>query len=129
MCKLSHRRLVLLLDIALVLLLLLVWPLSNWMLDVLPDCVVAQKGYLCPACGSTRCIQALLQRNLPLAFRLHPLLCLLLFHLATMVLFLHLGWLADCKPCRRVFRLLTDYRLFIVWGIAYALFGILRNIL
>lgn len=129
MCKRSPKIRILLLDLALILLLLLAWPLSKWMMDVIPDCIVAQQGYLCPACGSTRCIQALLQLQLAPAFRLHPLLCLLVFHLAAMVLFLNLGWVAGLDACRRVFRLLTDYRLFIAWGVAYALFGILRNIL
>lgn len=119
---------ILLLDAAIILLILLAGPLSSWMMDALPNCIIAELGYLCPACGSTRCVRALLNADFASAFQLHPLLCVLVIHLSAILLFLNLGWLADWKPCRHIFRLLTDYRIFIGWAAAYVLFGILRNI-
>lgn len=128
MYKIPRPLLIVLLDVGILLLVLLAVPLSSWMMDTLPNCIVAELGYLCPACGSTRCVRALLSADFASAFRLHPLLCILLAHLSAILLLLNLGWLANLNPCRRAFRLLTDPHIFIGWAVAYVLFGILRNI-
>lgn len=123
------RGRILLLDILLLLLLLSAGPLARCMIRALPDCPVAQLGYQCCACGSTRCLLALSQLQIGQAFTFHPLLCVLVFHGFLGLVALNLGHLANIHPFRSFFRLLTDYRAIIAWAIAYGLFGLLRNIL
>lgn len=125
----NRRSQILLLDFAIVLLAILARPLAAWMIEVLPDCFIAEMGYLCPACGSTRCLLALSRLQIGQAFTYHPLLCILGFYGALGLLALNLGYLAGIGFFRRLFRLLTDYRAIITWAIAYGLFGLLRNIL
>lgn len=120
---------ILLLDILLLLLLLSAGPLARWMIHVFPDCPVAQWGYQCCACGSTRCMLALSKLQIGQAFTFHPLLCILVFYGSLGLVSLNLGYLAGVQLFRKLFRLLTDYRAIIAWAIAYGLFGLLRNIL
>lgn len=123
----SRWKRILLLDLCIVLLALLAAPLSSWMLRALPNCFVAELGYLCPACGSTRCVQALSRGQLSLAFSLHPMLCVSLVYLAAVLLFLHLQVFCPKPWSRRIFAGLTHWKTISLWGICYGLFGLLRN--
>lgn len=127
MRKIPRFSRLLLLDLGILLLILLAGPLSAWMLDVLPGCFVAELGYLCPACGSTRCVQALSRGELALAFSLHPMLCISLVYLTVLLLFLHLRVLWGKRWCSCIFAGLTHWKTISLWGLCYALFGILRN--
>lgn len=119
---------IVLLDLALCVLALCLQPLARWMMAVLPTCPVAQLGYLCSACGSTRCLLALSQLQLAQAFAFHPLLCLLALYSLLGLLALHLGYLANIQPLRRLCKAMADYRVIIAWAVAYGLFGLLRNL-
>lgn len=117
-----------LLDGVVLLLILCAGFLAEWMMEAVPTCPVAVAGYRCAACGSTRCVLALSRLDLATAFSVHPLLCILLCHGFVALLSLNLGFLANRPLFRRAFRGLTDYRVVIAWAVAYALFGILRNL-
>lgn len=119
---------ILLLDAALLLILIFAGPLATWMIRRIPTCPLAALGYLCPACGSTRCILALSQLRIAQAFSFHPLLCILLVYCLLGWIALHLGHLGKRPLFRKLFAILTDYRAIIAWAIAYVLFAILRNI-
>lgn len=124
----KRKRWILLLDATLLLLLLCAGALAQWMMEVVPACPVAAAGYQCAACGSTRCVLALSRLEFGTAFSAHPLLCLLLCYGFVGLVALHLGYLAGRPAFARMFRWLTDYRAVIGWAVAYALFGILRNL-
>lgn len=118
----------LLLDLVLLLAVLAIRPLAGWMMAVLPTCPVAKLGYLCWACGSTRCLLSLSRFQLGQAFAFHPFLCLLAAYGLTALLALHLGFLPKLRPLHRLCRAMAGHRAIIAWAIAYGIFGILRNL-
>lgn len=57
-----------------------------------PPCMFyAATGWVCPGCGLTRCLHALVHGDLPQAFSMNPLL-LVLLALSPLVLAWRLGW-------------------------------------
>ncbi len=127
MKKIKQLRRILLLDGCLLLGLLCAGPLAAWMLRWLPFCPIADLGYQCAACGSTRCILALSRLQFSQAFSFHPLLCLLIGYGFLGLIALHLGHLGQLRPFQRLFAWMTDYRAIIAWAVVYGLFAILRN--
>ena len=127
----KHRRALwqlLLLDGVLLTLAGLARPLSRWMLVALPDCYVAQMGFVCPACGGTRAISALCRGDLLAAVELNALVVLLIVYAVLIVVAFHIevlfrqGW-------ARIMRIrMLNYRVIIGWAVVAVLFCVLRNI-
>lgn len=126
-CRTSWQ--LLLLDGVLLALVGLALPLSRWMLTALPDCYVAQMGFLCPACGGTRAVSALFRGDLIAAVRLNPLVVLLIAYAVLAVVVFHVEVLLRQKWARTIRTRMLDYRVIIGWAVAAVLFTLLRNIL
>ena len=118
----------LLLDGVLLALVGLALPLSRWMLAALPDCYVAQMGFLCPACGGTRAVSALFRGDLIAAVRFNPFVVLLIAYAVLAVVVFHVEVLLRQRWARAIRTRMMDYRVIIGWAVAAVLFTILRNI-
>lgn len=126
----KHKKYrILFLDLALLAAAAVAWPLSGWMLRWLPPCPFPAMGFLCPACGSTRCIRYLVQGQLGDAFAMNPFLFLLLGYIAAALLLLNIGILLDAPKTERIARSMLSWRFVLISGILFGLFGILRNFL
>lgn len=127
----KHRRALwqlLLLDGVLLTLAGLARPLSRWMLAALPDCYVAQMGFVCPACGGTRAVAALCRGDLLNAVELNALVVLLIVYAVLIVVAFHIEVLFRQGWARTVRIRMLDYRVIIGWAVATVLFTFLRNI-
>ena len=103
-------------------------PLSRWMLSTLPDCYVAQMGFVCPACGGTRAVSALCRGDWLAAVELNALVVLLVAYVVVAAVAFHIEVLLRQKWARAIRTHMLDYRAVIGWAIAAVLFCILRNI-
>lgn len=119
----------LLLDLALIALGLAAAPCAKWMLDVLPDCYIAQMGLPCPSCGGTRAVAALCRGDVVTAWGFHPAVVLVVLYVIVLLVVLHLEVLFRLAWARFLRVCMTDYRTIIGLAVAFVLFGILRNLL
>lgn len=127
--KKNPRLLVLLLDIAVVNVLLFAKSLVRAAAAILPRCVFYEMGFLCPACGGTRCFSNFVRGSWRAAFGYNPCIFILLALGLILVVCLNLAFLFRLSGAKKMVSRLTDYRLVIGWAVAYGLFGIFRNFL
>lgn len=125
----SGRKWLLFLDLALIAGGLVVPPCANWMLDFFPDCYIAQMGMGCPACGGTRAVAALCRGDVVAAWGFNAFVVLLAVYALFLLLVLHLEVLCRWNWARALRVRITDYRVIIGLGAAFALFGLLRNVI
>lgn len=115
------------LDICTVLALVFAPFVSNVMLLYLPDCWVARHGFLCPACGTTRCVNALFDGKIYKALTLNPISFFLIIYLAVLILLLNITLISNVKPIKKIVKGMVHPIAVICFAIAFAVFGILRN--
>ncbi len=99
--------------------------LATGMIAWLPDCYVRQLGFLCPACGGTRCVEAFFGGDFSTAFRFNPAVFLLIIYGIVLLLLLNLQLL--CKQLRPLTRGMVHPNAVIAAAILFVLFGIFRN--
>lgn len=118
---------ILLVDFGLLAIAALAWPLSSWMLRSLPPCPFPAMGFLCPACGGTRCIRNLLQGQLAAAWNSNPFFLVLIVYVAAALGLLNVGVLFDHTPTYRLAKKLLSWQFVVIAAILFAIFGIARN--
>lgn len=122
------KRLILILDGALVLLALCSGWLAKLMLRILPDCFVARLGFQCPACGGTRCIRAMAAGEWAVAFSYNGYIFITVMLAGMLLLALNLGYVCSVSQCRKLVQRIPVPRLVIFWAVGFVLFGVLRNL-
>jgi hypothetical protein len=123
----DKKKVVLLLDGALLVAAALVVPLAKWMLWALPDCSFAKIGVLCPSCGGTRCVRAFFSGDFGAAFSFNPFFFVLICYLAAALVLLNVGVLLKVKWADRAARAMTSGAAVIIAAVAFAIFGVVRN--
>lgn len=86
-------------------------------------------GILCPGCGGTRCVYNFFNGRFVTAFRFNPYIFLSIIYVLCSALILNVKILLKNKAAEKVFSVMTDYRVVVVWAAGFMLFGILRNII
>lgn len=104
-------------------------PVAAWMIEYLPNCILWQNGILCPSCGATRCVQALLSFEFISAFQLNPFFFLLAFFLLFIWIVVHIEILFQSPLAERIRKKLVGYKTVILLSVAWVLFGIIRNLI
>lgn len=125
----SKKKIVLLLDAALLTAAALAVPMAKWMLWALPDCALASLGVLCPSCGGTRCVRAFFSGEFAAAFSFNPFFFVLIWYLAVALVMLNVGVLLKVRWAERAARAMTGGRAVIIAAITFALFGVVRNLI
>jgi hypothetical protein len=119
---------VFLLDGALLVLGLAAGWLTGWMLSAIPDCPVMQFGFLCPACGGTRCVRYFFSGQFAQAFTMNPFVFVLIWYLCAALVLLNIGVLLKLPKAEKIAIRMTDWRAVIVAAVLFAVFGIVRNL-
>ena len=123
------KRLILILDGVLAFLVLCSGWIARLMLQVLPDCFVTRLGMECPACGGTRCIQAMAAGDLAAAFAYNGYIFVTAICAGIIFLGLNFGYVFSVSWCRKWMQRIPVARLVILWAVGFVLFGILRNLI
>lgn len=124
----DKKKVVLLLDGALLIVATLVVPMAQWMLRTLPDCSFAKIGVLCPSCGGTRCVRAFFSGEFAAAFSFNPFFFVLIWYLGAALVLLNVGVLWKVKWAERAARAMTGGTAVIIAAITFAIFGVVRNL-
>lgn len=102
-------------------------PLSGWMMEHVPACPVASVGLQCPACGGTRAVRYFFGGAFSMSFVMNPAIFLLMVYLGVALILLNVGILLKVEGLEKIGLRMTDWRAVIVWAIAFAIFGVVRN--
>lgn len=97
------------------------------MIDGVPNCWSLQMGIICPACGGTRCLLNLIQGNFLAAFKLSPMVILVVLYLCLVLLCLNFAAFTRQKYFYKILRKLTNHYSIIILAITFVVVGILRN--
>ena len=121
------KKQLLILDLVLAALALAAWPVSGLMVRFLPPCPFPAMGFLCPACGGTRCVRYLLRGQLGAALESNAFFLVLIFFVVAALALLNAGVLLNKPAWEHLARRLLSWRTVIVAAAVFAIFGILRN--
>ena len=124
---LMTKRMLLIIDGVLLALCVAAGPLARLLFALPTDCIVQRLGYLCPACGGTRCVLMLLQGNIFGAFRMNTYFFLTGFFALGVLLLLHISVFARVPIVTKICRGIFHPSVPIAWAIGLVIFGILRN--
>ena len=102
---------------------------SSWMLAHLPPCFFLKMGLLCPACGGTRCLQALTRGEFSQAFQRNPYLFCTAFLALALVVLVNVAVLSSGRWGAGLLRRVARPWLVTLWAVGFGVFGILRNLL
>ena len=118
---------VLVLDIALLILAFSMKQMAVLMSQNLPRCVFLEMGFLCPACGGTRCIYSIASGEYLLAFYYNQFIFITIIYLVLVLVLLNINYLFNIRFFRKTLSVMVHYKTIIVIVSLYAVFGILRN--
>lgn len=122
-----RKKRIIVLDIALLALVLAARLLTGWMLEYIPDCPFTKLGWLCPACGGTRCVRYFFSGELGAAFAMNPFFFVLIWYLGAALALLNIGVLLKKTTAEKIALRMTDWRAVIVAVVVFAVFGMARN--
>jgi hypothetical protein len=125
----NRKSYVLFLDLGLVIAAIVAAPLSRWMIACFPDCPLAVMGFLCPACGGTRCVRAFFSGDFLGAFWFNPFFFVLIFYLGAALVLLNMGVLLRIKWADQAAQIMTGWQAVIITAVIFAIFGVVRNII
>lgn len=124
----DKKKWVLILDGALLVMAAAAVPATQWMFLNLPDCAAAKIGLLCPSCGGTRCVRAFFSGDFGAAFSFNPFFFVMIWYLGAALVLLNIGVLLGVKWAERVARIMTGWQAVIIAAVAFAVFGVVRNL-
>ena len=103
--------------------------LSRFMHSVLPLCYVREySGFLCPACGGTRCVIAFTRFDFVESFFYNPYIFITIIVTALLLIFLNIIVFTKNNACKKIFSKVVKPRLVILWAIGFVAYGVIRNI-
>lgn len=123
----KKKLLVISLDLGLLILAFALRWISGLMMRWLPPCPAVELGFLCPACGGTRCVRYLAAGQLADAFRMNPYFFVSILFLGVLLVLLNTSVLFG--KGEKLLRRLATPTTAIVWAIGIVPFTILRNII
>ena len=127
--KISRLQIVLI-DILAVVSLVICYILSRLMYIGLPVCFIKNSsGFLCPACGGTRCVMAFTSVDFADSFKYNPYIFITIIFVVIALILLNVTVFTNSVICQKISAKFLNYRTVIFWGIGFALFGIIRNII
>ena len=125
--KISRLQ-VILIDILALLSFVFCYILSRLMHGRLPVCFIKEMlGFLCPACGGTRCVIAFTSIDFADSFKYNPYIFVTIIFMVIVLMFLNFTVFINSEACRNICRKVLNYRAIIFWAIGFAVFGIIRN--
>lgn len=101
--------------------------MAAFMRATLPPCGFLMRGYLCHACGGTRCVYHFFSGNFGTAFLYNPFVFLMIIYCFIAIVFLNLYCFFEIRFAWRAFRAMTDWKTIIVLAIAFVVFGVVRH--
>lgn len=111
-----------------ILLVILLWLFINsTYIEFIPQCwVYKNTGILCPSCGGTRCIQNIMRGNVIEAFKINPVIFIIVCYLAI----LNIVYLSNLnKKEKKLKYIYPKYWYVIIWVTILVLYTIVRNML
>ena len=126
----KHKKIsVLLLNTLIAVLFIVLRPLAAFMIQHFPTCPFFSHGIICPSCGGTRCIENLVNFHFEKSFQYHPYIFLVVCYCFVVWILLNLYCLLNIKPCLKILKAMTGFKVFYLIVFGYILFGILRSFL
>ena len=122
------RKYILLLDAGILALIPVAVLLAKWMLKALPDCMFMRVGFLCPACGGTRCLIQLGRGNFLQALQLNPYFFFTAWLVFGLLVLVNVWAFSGGNRGGALLRNILRPRWLIVWAVGFVLFGVLRNV-
>ena len=123
----NKKILALSIDGGIIVLALLIPFIADLMMAMIPTCVFARMGVLCPTCGATRCMRAFFTGDFGAAFSYNQMVFIMIFYVAALIVMGNLAAFTKWRAPKRIFKLGTHYITIIVIAGIYAAFGIFRN--
>lgn len=123
----KKRILIAAIDIVTALSMVFIYFFSRFMLKNFPPCYFAERGFLCPACGGTRCVAALCSGNIIEAFKYNAMFFLMFLYIGAFIVFLNIAFISGSAFFDKAWRKMINPYILIAWAIGFAVFGILRN--
>jgi hypothetical protein len=123
----NKKILALSIDCGIIILAFLIPIIADLMMTVIPTCIFARMGILCPTCGATRCMRAFFTGDFGAAFSYNQMVFIMIFYVAALLVIGNLAAFTKWRAPKRIFKLGTHYITVIVIAGIYAVFGILRN--
>ena len=120
---------VLAVDLVLLLIGLFAKSIVYYFSSIIPICPTKAIGFLCPACGGTRCVFYFFQGDFAAAFSLNALIFLTGIYAIIVLIIWNLSWLFRVRFAEKSLKYLLDYRVFIAWSVGMAVFTAIRNII
>ena len=90
-------------------------------------CFFAENGMLCPTCGGTRCVRAILSGDILSAFRYNAFALFAFVYGVFLLLMYNLYYIFGVKWSRRVVSILLNYKMLVIILSSFVIFGIVRN--
>lgn len=115
-------------DAAVMLLLLFGQRITALMMQILPDCPFAQWGYLCPACGGTRCVASFCRGAFGESFAYNPIIFIVLVYSIVLLIALHLRSFFGFRFATAMSRVMASHWAVIGFAVVFAAYGFLRNL-
>ncbi len=123
------RRYAIIVDIVFAAMLPILWGLSNLMLLDRTFCVFRKSGYLCPACGGTRCVYYFMRLDFVSSFLANPYLFISAIAAAVLLFVYNVYILSKGKYLSKTYKVLFNPYYLIIWTVGFTVFGVLRNFL
>ena len=125
----KRRLLIAVFDIALLIFGFFIRNIALFIRSVVPTCFFLQRGYLCHACGGTRCVYYFFSGRFDIAFSYNPFVFLLILYVFCAIIFLNLMCLTDKEFPKRAFLAMVDPKTVIAIVVSFVLFGLVRHLI
>ncbi len=122
-----QKLLIVSLDALLLLLFLCRNAVLGFMLGSESQCFMLEKGWICPACGGTRCAFYFASGEFAKAFSYHPVMFCIFIYLAVLLIFWNLELLLKWGWAKKLRKIMADYRAIIAVALCYVVIGMSRN--
>ena len=123
------RRYAIIVDIVFVALVPIFWLISKIMMMDSAVCAVRNSGYLCPACGGTRCVYYFMRLDFVSSFLANPYLFISAIAAAVLLFVYNVYILSKGKYLSKTYKVLFNPYYLIIWTVGFTVFGVLRNFL
>ncbi len=102
-------------------------PVAVFMLENFSGCIFYKMGFLCPACGATRCVYSIFQGNFSDAISYNIAVFAVFIYLVILLIVFNMSVLFGFRRITKILHIIIDYRVIIIISVSFALFGLVRN--
>ena len=101
--------------------------LLRLLMNKVSNCWSMEMGFICPACGGTRCLTSLLVGDVLSAIKYNPIVFLIMIYLSVIFVLFNVSVFIKWKFADKLLTKLTNYHIIIYIAIAFVVVGLLRN--